>query len=773
MNEESIHLGADGFRMPLDALTRHAVCLGATGSGKTALCLDLIEEALVQGVPVLALDPKGDLGNLLLTFAEPTAEALAPWVDDAVVRRAGGDRRAAAEGEASRWRQGWHDSGVEPGRAAVRLARAVATLYSPGSDVGRSLALLGDLGPATGNASPEAERERAQTTAAALLALAGVEAEPGRSREHTLLTALLLHGWHEGQRWTLPALVAAVQRPPLTTLGVLDLETYYPASDRFTLVLALNHLLASPASLLTGDSPSIDDLLRARDGRPRLAIVTLAHLDEPSRQAFVTALLGQLTGWLRRQPGQSSLRALVLLDEAAGYLPPVASPPTKAPLLTLIKQARARGLGLVLATQNAADLDHKALANVGTWMIGRLSSARDRQRALDALAGSDFSGALDDAPDLDARLASLPSRGFLCHGFWTSPRTFVARWPLAYLRGPLGLDEMRRLPVDPEPAAATTTVTTSPAPVKAPEVLHATHALAAPPLHPGVKQLFAPSVHPELPYYEPSALAAVRVRYLDRKQGIDEVTELTLTAPLPDLAREIDWSMATRPAQTTDAMDASPVAGATFAPPAGSVTAATLRGWQARLLAHLTQHEERRGWWSPQARLASDPGESEPAFRARLALRLAQGLDDELARQSQASASRRQSLEQRVQRAEQALARQQERANEARADVALSAGAALLGGLFGGGRGVAGKAVKTVKQLGRASHRGNEVARARQDVDDARAALARFDHEARQAAEALRAAWLPERVELEPIQLRPTRAQIEVLFLGVGWWPAA
>ncbi len=432
-------------------LVTHAVIVGMTGSGKTGLGIGMIEEAAIDGVPVIAIDPKGDLGNLLLTFPKLTGAEFAPWVNPDEARRAGQSPEAFGEAEAKRWAAGLAEWGQDGARIERLRDAAEFALYTPGSSSGRPLSIVKSFAAPDPEVANDEEllSDRVSTAATSVLALAGVTAEPLESREHILLSTLFTDAWRKGLDLDLEGLIAQVQKPPVTKVGVLDLESFYPAKDRFALAMQLNRLLAAPgfAAWLQGEPLDIDKLLYGVNGRPRVSVISLAHLDDHERMFFVSLLLNEIVSWMRAQRGTSSLRALVYFDEIFGFLPPVANPPSKAPLLRLLKQARAFGLGLTVATQNPVDLDYKALANAGTWMLGRLQTERDKARVLDGLEGvSSGSGATFDRAEIDRLLSGLEKRVFLLHNVHDKePTLFETRWTLSYLRGPLGREEIKRL----------------------------------------------------------------------------------------------------------------------------------------------------------------------------------------------------------------------------------------------------------------------------------------------------------------------------------------
>jgi hypothetical protein len=451
--------GALGSRLELDPkdLLTHGLIVGMTGSGKTGLAIALIEEALKQGVPVIAIDPKGDLGNLLLLFEDLDAASFAPWIDPDAARREGKDVQTAAAEAAAAWKKGLAEWGLSAADVAAQAKCREAVIYTPGSTAGVPLNILQSLEAPTVPFDSAAEdlRDEIAGIVSGLLGLVRIDADPLRSREYILLSTLIEQTWRAGQGLTLESLIPAVADPPFEKLGALPLETVFPRKDRQSLVMALNNLLASPGfeTWRTGAPLDVGRLLRAADGRPRLSIVYTAHLSDEER-LFVTALLlDKVKTWMRQQPGTSQLRALVYMDEIYGYFPPhPANPPTKRPLITLLKQARAQGVGVVLATQNPVDLDYKGLANMGVWMVGRLQTAQDRARLKEGLLDAGM-----EAARLETLLDATRKRVFLLHDVHRPASVLLhSRWALSYLRGPLTREEVARLMAGQEAKTAQT-----------------------------------------------------------------------------------------------------------------------------------------------------------------------------------------------------------------------------------------------------------------------------------------------------------------------------
>jgi len=452
-------------------LVTHAVCVGMTGSGKTGLCIALIEEAALDGVPTIAIDPKGDLTNLMLTFPQLRPEDFRPWINEEDAAKKGLTPDAYAAQQAEMWKSGLSSWG-EDGERVKRLKDAAEfAVYTPGSNAGIPISILASFAAPPQPLRDDAElfRERVLTTTTGLLALMGMEADPVQSREHVLVSTLLTRAWSEGQDLDIGALVGQVQKPPIARVGVMDIDSFYPEKDRQKLALALNNLLAAPgfSAWLEGVPMDIATLLRTPEGRPRVSIVSIAHLSDPERMFFVSLLLNQVLGWTRAQSGTTSLRAILYMDEIFGFFPPVATPPSKQPLLTLLKQARAFGLGIVLATQNPVDLDYKGLANTGTWLLGRLQTERDKARVLEGLEGAATAAKAGfDRGQMDAMLAGLANRVFLMNNVHEdAPRLMESRWAMSYLRGPLTRDQIKTLmegrrPPIPKGGAASIAATT-------------------------------------------------------------------------------------------------------------------------------------------------------------------------------------------------------------------------------------------------------------------------------------------------------------------------
>jgi hypothetical protein len=579
-------------------LTTHAVVTGMTGSGKTGLCIALMEEAALQGVPAILIDPKGDLTNLLLHFPDLAPQDFAPWLDADALRRQGKSLEEASTETAERWRSGLAEWDITPERIHALANAAEYNVYTPGSDAGQQVSVLSTLEapdlPWEGNS--KLLREKISSTVTALLGLVGYnDIDPLRSREHILLSNIFESAWSTGKPLDMTELVIKVQSPPFDKLGAFPLENFFPAKDRTNLAMTLNNILASPGfqGWREGQPLHIPDFLYTADGRPRQSVFYIAHLSEAERMFFVTLLLSSFEAWMRTMPGSTSLRALLYFDEIVGYLPPKDNPSSKTPLLRMLKQARAFGVGLVLATQNPIDVDYKALSNAGTWFIGKLQTEWDKQRLLDGLQGA--SADLDRAA-YNKIISGLGKRAFLLHNIHAKqPVIFQSRWAMNFLAGPLtraqlpaltalrgGADSPRpvsrqtdpaptsqpdfgklqavsfsapTLEDDSEPFPAVAAAVTPPA--QTTEGLPGTN--ARPHIPNGISEYFLPVNYSiteawrasgqnppggsriEAVYYRPTLLAAAHVRFFDRRYGVDsEIPRVVLVDSL-DARGMVRW----------------------------------------------------------------------------------------------------------------------------------------------------------------------------------------------------------------------------------------
>jgi hypothetical protein len=762
-------------------LMTHAVCAGMTGSGKTGLCLSLIEEAAIDGVPVIAIDPKGDLGNLLLTFPSLAPGDFRPWIDEDEARRAGQAPDAFAAQQAEMWRKGLADWS-EDGARIERLRKAADfAIYTPGSRAGLPISLLQSFAapPATIRDDAELLGERAASTATSLLSLAGVDAPP-RSREHTLVTNLLSTAWKNGSDLDLATLIQQVQSPPFQKVGVVDLEAFFPLRERFDLSMRFNAVLAAPGFEQWFEGEPLDPakMLYTSDGRPRVAVMSIAHLGDAERMFFVSLLLNQVLGWMRAQTGTTSLRAVIYMDEIAGYFPPVANPPSKGPLLTLLKQGRAFGLGVVLATQNPVDLDYKGLSNIGTWFLGRLQTERDKARVLDGLEGA-AAGSFDRA-QVDRLLSALQKRVFLLHNVHEEKLvTFQTRWTLSYLRGPLSRDQIRLLMAGrakpPEPARGATDAPSAPSRPK-PAASDAASD-RQPVLPPGIDQFFIPRQAPAAGrpvLYSPVVLGAVRLGFTDSKLNVDSVRDVVYAASIADGPVALDWANARRLDVEVGSLGRAPEKDASFESlPTAAAQPKNYAAWEKTLKQWLAQNERIQLFRHRETGLTSRPEETEGDFKVRVQDASRTARDSAVDAIRQKYAARQAALAERLRKAEAAMARESEQSSQQKLQTAVSIGATLVGALLGRksfSASTLGRATTAARGVSRTMKESGDVQRASESVEAVRNQVNELDDQARRETQAI-VAGFDRPPDLEQVTLVPKRGQINVQLVALGWDP--
>jgi hypothetical protein len=756
-------------------LTTHGVCVGMTGSGKTGLCIGLLEEAAIDGIPALAIDPKGDLANLALTFPALAPADFLPWVDPEEAKKEGLSPEQLAEKTAATWKKGLADWDQD-GARIVRFREACeVAIYTPASRAGRPLALLRALTapPQAVLEDEEALRARIQGEVSGLLALAGIESDPMQGREHILLSQLVQRAWAAGKDLDLGGLIQGVQRPPFDKVGVLDLESFFPAKDRAGLALALNNVLASPgaAAWAEGEPLDIQKLLWTPTGKPRIAVLSIAHLSDAQRMFFVTTLLSEVLAWMRTQSGTSSLRALLYMDEIFGYFPPSAAPPSKLPMLTLLKQARAFGVGVLLATQNPVDLDYKGLANAGTWFIGRLQTERDKLRVLDGLQGAmDAASHAFDRQEMDRVLSGLGSRVFLLNNVHEdAPELFQTRWTLSYLRGPLDREQIKLLTAGQGGARAASAGSSEAPASPAPK------ASVRPVLPSGITEGFLPATPGSGALsYRAAVLGQARLHYVDKKAAVDTWQSVALLAPVDGTS--VRWDEADElPGDTGSRLGNTPAEAATFDEAPAAVSNAGAWGeWKKSLAAALYQSRPLKLFRCDALDEVSAPGESQAEFKARLAHSGREQRDADVEALRKRWAPKLQTLQNAVQRAQKGLSDQQSQASGQTLDTVVTVGTTLLGAFLG-------RKTLSVTNLNRARtalRSGSRTVKERQDVgsaeqqlESAKKQLADAEAEFQEETQKLEAAAAPEALAVIEFTVPPRKSDIAVGSLLLAWNP--
>ncbi|QQS40280.1 MAG: ATP-binding protein [Acidobacteriota bacterium] len=747
-------------------LTTHGVLMGMTGSGKTGLGVALIEEAAIDNIPTIVIDPKGDMTNLLLTFPNLSKEEFLPWVNADEAAQQGVAVEDFAQQQADLWREGLAKWGQQPERIRMFEDAAERVLYTPGSTSAKPVSILKSFTRPKDTDDLEALAERVSTLVSGLLGLIDIDADPLSSKEHILLSNIIQTEWLEGRDVEIVKLIALIQDPPMDRIGAFEVEAYYPKKERFELATRINNLIASPqfAVWTTGDGIDIDDLFYTEAGKPRVSILSIAHLDDKQRMFFVTLLLNELVSWMRAQSGTGSLRCLLYMDEIFGYLPPVAAPPSKRLFLTLLKQARAFGLGLVLATQNPGDLDYKALSNVGTWFIGRLQTERDKEKVLEGLLTAN-SGA--DKSTLSQQLAGLGKRVFLMNNTKDSrPVLFNTRWVLSYLAGPIMRNRFKELAGETEaPQAATAAAETGTASAAAGVGVAAAAAASEPAggtrpvLSPDVPQTFVPGTGQ---VYRPHALSYADVHYEDSKLGINVSKQQNFTVPV---SAYVNWNEAAPAEFSIEELESEPREGRGFAPLEAEVTAKTVKSWESDFVLWLYKEKPLEMFNCPTLDTVSEVDEDERSFRTRVAQSAREQRDSALGKIREDYAKEIDSLMKSRARAEKTAATQQAQASSHTMGTVISVGSSILSSIFSSRRGYSGIA-RSAQRIGTTMKERGDVAAAEKEIEKIDEDLARIEKEIQDKLARFQNQDL---VEIEKLSLLPKKTDIIVRKCALAW----
>lgn len=775
-------------------LTTHAVIVGMTGSGKTGLGVGLLEEAALDGVPAIIVDPKGDMGNLGLTFPKLSSEEFEPWIDEGAAQRAGKTVQEHAKGTAEMWTKGlamWDQN-----KARIQRLRKAAEVrvWTPGSSAGHPLTMLKSFdapGPAV-MADAEALGDRVQATTAGLLALIGVDADPVRSRDAILVANIFQHCWSRGLSLSIGDLIGTIQQPPFEKLGVLDVEAFYPSKERASLAMRLNGLLASPgfAAWLEGEPLEIQRLLYAPDGRPRLSVLSISHLSDEERMSFVTVLLGEVLSWIRTQPGTSSLRALLYMDEIFGYFPPTANPPSKKPMLTLLKQARAFGLGVVLSTQNPVDLDYKGLSNCGTWFLGRLQTERDKLRVLDGLQGALDGGGGFDRATLEKVLSGMEKRTFLLHNVHEKrPALFRTRWVMSYLRGPLTRPEIERLTgkdkADPptpsalkneQRAAAIATEETA-AKESAKKVKRLTVATPPPEVSDSVIQRYLPlnddPEETETVLYRPSLYVEAQARFALARADVDEWRTFYGVATIAEDEPAVEWDGAR--VELDEVLESKPVKrafkGASYADlPNGATKKTSWSRWQKDFKNYLYQNEPIQLFKDPVSKLMSEVGEEESVFRARVRQIAVEKRDLTIEKLRARYAPKVDRAEERIRKAHEKLGVQEEQVEHHSQRSWIDMGHSVFKSLFGRKKASTGLKSAATKRA-RVSKEKQDVERAERELRERENDLKELEIDYKDAIDAVEPVGAATSLELDEVVIRPRKGDFDLTEPMLLWTP--
>ncbi len=752
-------------------LTTHAVIIGMTGSGKTGLGVSIIEEAMMDNVPSIVIDPKGDMGNLMLTFPELRPAAFADWIDPAEAARKEMEPAAYAEKMAQTWKDGLASWQQSPERIKTLREKSECVIYTPGSTSGVPVSVLNSFDAPGEDVMRDLDTVNSMVGSAvtSLLTLVGIKGDNLQSKEYILLSSILLYSWRKGENLSLETLISRVVDPPFDKVGVFSLDTFFKQSERMTLAMSLNNVLASPtfSTWITGEPLDIQRILYTKEGKPKTAIFAISHLSESERMFFVTMLLNQFVGWMRRQQGSASLKALLYMDEIFGYFPPTANPPSKKPMLLLLKQARAYGVGIILATQNPVDLDYKGLSNIGSWFVGRLQTAQDQEKVLEGIVGAS-DGKLDRV-QVRKLLGDMKGRQFVLNSaHLDAPVLFETRWVMSYLKGPMSLLDIGRLmeghgaDIDAGETAAAFSKNEG-------------DLLSHPPiLSDKLEQRFElqPLLTEQI-QFEPWLAASSMVRFYNQKRNIDEVKEIRFRLYLDKDTDKLDWERAEQLDKALDDYDKSAPEQSHYYPLPDSFTALKDFSPVAKSLAdYLYQYQRLDLYRVEQLKLESNPGESLADFTVRMNDLLREQKEDAVEKLKEKFKVKQDRIEKQIEAAEVKVEKEKADVTSRTTDTIISFGSAILGAFLGRKTvsvGSLSKAATGIKNAGRVGKEKDEVKRAEEKVSGLEEELAELSKELEEQVDELGEAYTADNYEIETFSIKPRRSDVFDLKVCLLW----
>lgn len=756
-------------------LSTHAVCIGMTGSGKTGLCISLLEEAAIDNIPSIIIDPKGDMGNLLLSFPDLKGDDFLPWINLDAAKQKNLTPEQFAEEQAELWKKGLSEWDQNSERIKRFHNASDFAIYTPGSNAGLPVSIVDSFSAPKGQLLEELDllRERIQTTVSGLLELLGISADPLQSREHILISNIMEHCWATGKNLNIGSLIQMIQTPPIEQVGVFNVEDFYPASARLKLAMLLNNLLAAPGfkTWMEGEILDIDQMIYTSQGKPRTIIFSISHLSDQERMFFVTLLLNQIIGWMRTQSGSTSLRTILYMDEIFGFLPPVSEPPSKRPLLTLLKQARAFGIGIVLSTQNPVDLDYKGLSNAGTWFIGRLQTEKDKERLTDGLIRGD-EGKFFDKQTLMNTISSLNKREFLMHNIHEKePQFFRTRWALSYLCGPLTRSQIKTL-MD-EKKQSRENVSQSSQPVIKDDIKY--EADISPSLPGIIRQEFASVDYPVESdgrvVYHLNIIATGDVSFFNNQYGIVRTIPVAYALPIGHNPSDISWTQSKPFSFEADIFGSSKLDGAAFMPVEPRFfKLETLEVLDKQFEYFVYQNYNIELFKNEMFKIVSFPDESERDFRIRLQQVTRERRDLEIERFRRQFYKKIDTLERQLKTAQRLVDKEGDQYQQKMFDTAISVGTSIFGAILGS-RTSRTSVSRAARSASRLSKDKKDIARAKEKTVEIQLRIKNLDAQLNDQINDLTNKFDPMAGNLQKIIIRPKKNDILQRYFGFLWVP--
>ncbi|WP_121626507.1 ATP-binding protein [Poseidonibacter antarcticus] len=670
-------------------LRTHAAIIGMTGSGKTGLGISLLEEAAIDNIPSIIIDPKGDMGNLLLTFPNLKGEDFKPWIEEQDAINNGLSLDEQAQKTADMWEKGITGDFQSKERIAKLKNSADFSIYTPGSTAGIPISILSSF-KAPGEKILEDYdllSSLINSTVSSILSLVDIKSDSS-SKENILLCSIFMNSYTQDKNLSLEQLITLIVTPPFEKVGIFDLETFFSQDERLKLALKLNTIIANPSfkNWIEGEPLDISNLLYDENGKAKVSIFSISHLDDAQRMFFVSLLLNEMLTWMRRQEGTSSLKALLYMDEIFGYFPPSKNPPSKQPMLTLLKQARSFGVGIILSTQNPVDIDYKGLSNIGTWFIGRLQTKQDKEKVIDGLSSANEGNI--DKKELLNTISNLEKRTFIMKNINEDGiKIFQTRWVLSYLKGPISKDDIKKL-MSEKIAKLKEKITPSNLTKKHIEKKETTSNSKS--SNDYIKPIIPNIIEQKYSYYsqsdeyslQPYLLCSSSINFVNTTKNIDKKEDIIYKIYLDKNIDEINFEEK-EDVQNSIFEHKSRTNSSFYELPSFLQNEREIKSLQKEFSNYIYRNEKLNLFKNTSLKLTSKQDESLNDFRTRLQDKLNEKIDDEVEKLEERFEKTQKSLEKKLDKLYIKLEKEKEQASAKTTNTLISIGTSILGAFFG------------------------------------------------------------------------------------------
>ena len=744
-------------------LTTHAAIIGMTGSGKTGLGIGILEEAAIDNIPSIVIDPKGDMGNLCLDFPNMSPSDFLPYIDPIAAQNKNLSMEEFAKITAQKWKKGIESFGQDLSRVK-KLADVKKTIYTPGSSAGVGVNILGNFNAPNSEILDDSDlfSSLINSTVTSLLSLVGIDTNPISSKEHLLLSNIFNFYWSKGKSLSLEDLIGLIATPPFKKIGVLTLKSFYPQNDRMKLAMLLNNVISSVtfSSWIKGEALDIQNMLYDENGKAKISIFSIAHLNDNERMFFVTILLNAYINWMRTQRGSSILKSILYMDEIFGFFPPTKNPPSKEPMLLLLKQARAFGTGIVLGTQNPVDIDYKGLSNIGTWFIGKLQTKQDIDKVIDGVAAkSDLS-----KNEISKKIATLKERTFFLKNVHVEKTgEFYTRWVLSYLKGPMTKNDIRALMKDRKEIVAEKEDLTSP---KKTDKIN-----AKPILSEEVKEYFTDTnINSNEPFY-PYMYGHIELRFYNLKRDIDSAKDIFLKLELRDDTKSINWKESVEEAepQFTSKVNSS----AKYASLPDIITGEkNLSSWKKELSDFIYNTKRLELFSCKALKKESKKGQSKKDFLLEIQDILREKKDDETEKIKSRFQTKYSRLEDKLQKLEFKLEKEKSDVTTKTTDTFIGIGMTVLGAIFGRkamSASTISRGASAIKKAKSAYGERNDVKNTISLIDNVKEDMSTLQDDLQDKIDKTDDLFSIDNYEITDIAIKPRRSDVSIDDIAILW----